>query len=61
MAKFFFFEYIIGLFYTYVFTKPKTMYCSTTIRSSTFSQPSKSELFRMFATHGTLYYLDTVL
>ena len=37
MAKFFFFEYIVGLFYTHVFTKPKDTYGKTTQLGVTFA------------------------
>ena len=37
MAKFFFFEYIVGLFYTHVFTAPKNTYAPTTQLGVTFA------------------------
>ena len=37
MAKFFFFEYIVGLFYTHVFTKPKNEYSKPTQLGVTFA------------------------
>ena len=37
MAKFFFFEKIVQLFYTHVFTKPKESYDKTTQLGVTFS------------------------
>jgi len=37
MAKFFFFEYIVTLFYTYVFTQPKSTYSKATQLSVTFA------------------------
>ena len=57
MAKFFFFEYIVGLFYTHVFMKSS----SANYYDKIFSVLGKPELFRMFATHGALCYLDTFL
>jgi solute carrier family 25 phosphate transporter 3 len=37
MAKFFFFEYIVTLFYTHVFTQPKNTYSKSTQLSVTFA------------------------
>jgi solute carrier family 25 phosphate transporter 3 len=37
MAKFFFFEYVVSLFYTHVFTKPKNEYSKSTQLSVTFA------------------------
>lgn len=37
MAKFFFFEYIVNLFYTHVFTAPKSSYSKTTQLGVTFA------------------------
>ena len=37
MAKFFFFEYIVNAFYTYVFTAPKDTYSKTTQLGVTFA------------------------
>ena len=37
MAKFFFFEYIVNLFYTHVFTEPKSSYSKTTQLGVTFA------------------------
>ena len=37
MAKFFFFEYIVGLFYTHVFTAPKDSYGEPTQLAITFA------------------------
>ena len=37
MAKFFFFEYIVDLFYTHVFTAPKNTYSKTTQLGVTFA------------------------
>ena len=37
MAKFFFFEYIVGLFYTHVFTAPKETYSKPTQLGVTFA------------------------
>ena len=37
MAKFFFFEYIVNLFYTHVFTQPKNIYSKTTQLGVTFA------------------------
>jgi len=37
MAKFFFFEYIVTLFYTHVFTQPKSTYSKSTQLSITFA------------------------
>ena len=37
MAKFFFFEYIVGMFYTHVFTKPKDTYSKPTQLGVTFA------------------------
>ena len=37
MAKFFFFEYIVGMFYKHVFTAPKDTYGKTTQLGVTFA------------------------